>query len=119
MSKRDNLAYKMIKRIFKYQNIVKNTNTALKFMTNIDYGEYLSNLFEEEYQFKMIDGLSKNKTLLPNYQQEFFAYKNLVKELENFTISKEMFIDIKFDDQFKELLILSDQPTWKQDIKIF
>src|SRR5690606_33412642 len=42
-----------------------------------------SNLFEEEYQFKMIDGLSKNKTLLPNYQQEFFAYKNLVKELEN------------------------------------
>lgn len=42
-----------------------------------------SNLFEEEYQFKMIDGLSKNNTLLPNYQQEFFAYKNLVKELEN------------------------------------
>ncbi len=43
-----------------------------------------SNLFEEEYQFKMIDGLSKNKTLIFNYQENFFAYKKLVKELENF-----------------------------------
>ena len=42
-----------------------------------------SNLFEEEYQFKMIDGLSKNKTLIINYQEDFFAYKKLVKELEN------------------------------------
>ena len=30
-----------------------------------------SNLFDEEYQFKMIDGLSKNKTLITKYQQEF------------------------------------------------
>lgn len=43
-----------------------------------------SNLFDEEYQFKMIDGLSKNKTLITKYQQEFYDYKKLVKELENY-----------------------------------
>lgn len=42
-----------------------------------------SNLFDEEYQFKMIDGLSKNKTLITKYQQEFYDYKKLVKELEH------------------------------------
>ena len=45
-----------------------------------------SNLFDEEYQFKMIDGLSKNKTLIFNYQEDFFAYKKLVKELADYKI---------------------------------
>ncbi|WP_373708452.1 DNA repair protein RecN [Kaistella sp.] len=43
-----------------------------------------SNLFDEEYQFKMIDGLSKNKTLITKYQQDFSDYKKLVKELEHY-----------------------------------
>lgn len=43
-----------------------------------------SNLFDEEYQFKMIDGLSKNKTLITKYQQDFYDYKKLVKELEHY-----------------------------------
>ena len=43
-----------------------------------------SNLFEEEYQFKIIDGLSKNKTLILKYQKEFSDYKKLQKDLENF-----------------------------------
>ena len=43
-----------------------------------------SNLFDEEYQFKMIDGLSKNKTLITKYQQDFSEYKKLVKELEHY-----------------------------------
>lgn len=43
-----------------------------------------SNLFDEEYQFQMIDGLSKNKTLIINYQQGFSAYKKLLKELEHY-----------------------------------
>lgn len=43
-----------------------------------------SNLFDEEYQFKMIDGLSNNKTLITKYQQEFYDYKKLVKELEHY-----------------------------------
>ena len=45
-----------------------------------------SNLFDEEYQFKMIDGLSKNKTLIFNYQEDYFAYKKLVKELADYKI---------------------------------
>ncbi len=43
-----------------------------------------SNLFDEEYQFKMIDGLSKNKTLITKYQQDFSDYKKLVKEIEHY-----------------------------------
>ncbi len=43
-----------------------------------------SNLFDEEYQFRMIDGLSKNKTLIVTYQQNFSAYKKLTKELEHY-----------------------------------
>ena len=32
----------------------------------------------------MVDGLSNNKTLITNYQQDFIAYKKLVKELEDY-----------------------------------
>jgi len=42
-----------------------------------------SNLFDEEYQFQIIDGLSKNKTLILKYQTEFSQYKTLLKDLEN------------------------------------
>ena len=42
-----------------------------------------SNLFDEEYQFQIIDGLSKNKILILKYQSEFSEYKKLLKELEN------------------------------------
>jgi len=41
-----------------------------------------SNLFDEEYQFRMLDGLSDNKTLLPQYQQEYQKFRQLQKELE-------------------------------------
>lgn len=40
-----------------------------------------SNLFNESYQFKIIDGLTKNKITLPHYQKNFSAYKTLLKEL--------------------------------------
>ncbi|KIA84519.1 DNA replication protein RecF [Kaistella solincola] len=43
-----------------------------------------SNLFDQEYQFQMIDGLSKNKTLVFNYQKEFEIYKKWAKELDIF-----------------------------------
>lgn len=42
-----------------------------------------SNLFDEEYQFRIIDGLSKNKTLILKYQKEFSEHKKLQRELEN------------------------------------
>ncbi|OWR15451.1 DNA repair protein RecN [Chryseobacterium sp. VAUSW3] len=43
-----------------------------------------SNLFDEEYQFQIIDGLSKNKILILKYQTEFSEYKKVLKELDNF-----------------------------------
>ncbi|WP_419869479.1 DNA repair protein RecN [Chryseobacterium sp. CT-SW4] len=45
-----------------------------------------SNLFTSEYQFKIIDGLSENKTLIEEYQQEFLEYQSLklqLKKLQN------------------------------------
>ncbi|OCA68494.1 DNA repair protein RecN [Chryseobacterium artocarpi] len=36
-----------------------------------------SNLFTSEYQFKIIDGLSENKTIIEQYQQEFSDFQNL------------------------------------------
>jgi len=40
-----------------------------------------SNLFSEEYQFKIIDGLSENKEVISDYQKKFVSYQNLKKEL--------------------------------------
>ncbi|WP_144283250.1 DNA repair protein RecN [Chryseobacterium echinoideorum] len=45
-----------------------------------------SNLFSAEYQFKIIDGLSENKTLIENYQQDFVEFQSLktqLKKLQN------------------------------------
>lgn len=42
-----------------------------------------SNLFSEDYQFKIIDGLSKNKTLIAGYQSEFYKVKSIEKNLQN------------------------------------
>ena len=45
-----------------------------------------SSLFSEEYQFKIIDGLSENKLIISAYQQDFNTYQKLNKtlqELEN------------------------------------
>ncbi len=44
-----------------------------------------SNLFTSEYQFKIIDGLSENKKIIEDYQQEFSAFqhlKTLLKKLK-------------------------------------
>lgn len=43
-----------------------------------------SNLFDEEYQFQIIDGLSKNKTVIIKYQKEFSDYRKHLREIENF-----------------------------------
>lgn len=42
-----------------------------------------SNLFSEDYQFKIIDGLSKNKTLIAGYQSEFYKVKTIEKNLQS------------------------------------
>ena len=41
-----------------------------------------SNLFNETYQFSIIDGLSENKSLLPKYQEAFSDYRKMGRELE-------------------------------------
>ena len=61
-----------------------------------------SNLFDEEYQFKIIDGLSKNKTLILNYQKEFSDYKKLQKDLENF---KKQLSDGNKESDYKTFLL--------------
>jgi len=45
-----------------------------------------SNIFSEDYQFSIIDGLIKNENLLKNYQNEFnvyIEYKNKLNKLQN------------------------------------
>ncbi|SNV44956.1 Recombination protein N [Chryseobacterium taklimakanense] len=42
-----------------------------------------SNLFSEDYHFKIIDGLSKNKTLIAGYQSEFYKVKSIEKNLQS------------------------------------
>ena len=41
-----------------------------------------SNLFSEEYQFKIINGLSDNKQILEIFQSEFQLYQKLKKQLQ-------------------------------------
>lgn len=41
-----------------------------------------SQLFSEEYQFKIIDGLSENKNLIETYQNNYFEFQRKQKELE-------------------------------------
>lgn len=43
-----------------------------------------SNLFTSEYQFKIIDGLSENKKLVEEYQQEFTEFQSLKVQLKKY-----------------------------------
>ncbi|MGO4708050.1 DNA repair protein RecN [Chryseobacterium sp. 2TAF14] len=43
-----------------------------------------SNLFTSEYQFKIIDGLSENKKLIEDYQQDFYEFQTLKTQLKKF-----------------------------------
>jgi len=43
-----------------------------------------SNLFTSEYQFKIIDGLSDNKKLIEDYQQNFSEYQSLKTQLKKY-----------------------------------
>ncbi|WDT68465.1 DNA repair protein RecN [Cloacibacterium sp. TD35] len=41
-----------------------------------------SQLFSEEYQFKIIDGLTENKNLIETYQNDYFEFQRKQRELE-------------------------------------
>ncbi|MBW8358900.1 MAG: DNA repair protein RecN [Weeksellaceae bacterium] len=45
-----------------------------------------SNLFNEEYQFKIIDSLSENKSLVYNYRQEFGEFRKLKLSLDHYRL---------------------------------
>lgn len=61
-----------------------------------------SNLFDEEYKFQIIDGLSKNKILILKYQTEFSEYKKLLKELDNF---KNQLAESNKESDYKNFLL--------------
>ncbi|MCP2037373.1 DNA repair protein RecN [Chryseobacterium sp. HSC-36S06] len=61
-----------------------------------------SNLFDEEYQFQIIDGLSKNKILILKYQTEFSQYKTLLKDLEN---HKKQLAESNKESDYKNFLL--------------
>ena len=61
-----------------------------------------SNLFDEEYQFRIVDGLSKNKTLILNYQKEFNSYKKLLREIERL---KEQLSEGNKESDYKTFLL--------------
>lgn len=43
-----------------------------------------SNLFTADYQFKIIDGLSDNKKIIEEYQQDFLEFQSLKTQLKKF-----------------------------------
>lgn len=45
-----------------------------------------SNLFTADYQFKIIDGLSDNKNIIEEYQQDFLEFQSLKTQLKKFQI---------------------------------
>ncbi|MDN3690831.1 AAA family ATPase [Chryseobacterium tructae] len=61
-----------------------------------------SNLFTSEYQFKIIDGLSENKKIIEDYQQEFSEFQNLKILLKKF---KTQLSEANKESDYKEFLL--------------
>ena len=61
-------------------DLLKNLSTKL---IDIHSQFETSNLFDEEYQFRIIDGLSENKTTILTYQKEFSEHKKFLRQLQS------------------------------------
>jgi DNA repair protein RecN (Recombination protein N) len=61
-----------------------------------------SNLFTSEYQFKIIDGLSENKTLVEDYQNEFLDFQSLKIQLKKL---QTQLSESKKEGDYKEFLL--------------
>ncbi|SDQ48523.1 DNA repair protein RecN (Recombination protein N) [Chryseobacterium soldanellicola] len=61
-----------------------------------------SNLFTSEYQFKIIDGLSENKKLIEEYQNEYSDFQSLKIQLKKFTAQLS---ENKKESDYKEFLL--------------
>mgnify|MGYP003574942777 FL=1 len=61
-----------------------------------------SNLFTSEYQFKIIDGLSENKKIIEDYQQDFSEFQSLKIQLKKFQIQ---FSENTKESDYKQFLL--------------
>lgn len=61
-----------------------------------------SNLFTSEYQFKIIDGLSENKKIIEEYQQEFSEFQTLKLLLKKL---KTQLSEFNKESDYKEFLL--------------
>lgn len=61
-----------------------------------------SNLFTSEYQFKIIDGLSENKKIIEDYQQDFSAFQNLKTWLKKL---KTQLSEANKESDYKDFLL--------------
>jgi DNA repair protein RecN (Recombination protein N) len=61
-----------------------------------------SNLFTSEYQFKIIDGLSENKTLVEEYQNDFFDFQSLKTQLKKL---QTQLSESRKEGDYKEFLL--------------
>ncbi|MCS3867672.1 DNA repair protein RecN (Recombination protein N) [Chryseobacterium ginsenosidimutans] len=61
-----------------------------------------SNLFTSEYQFKIIDGLSENKTLVEDYQNDFFDFQSLKTQLKKL---QTQLSESRKEGDYKEFLL--------------
>jgi len=61
-----------------------------------------SNLFSDEYQFSIIDGLSGNKNLISKYQKHFSNFKKLNRDLN---LAKQQLADGNKENDYKTFLL--------------
>ncbi|SIP90132.1 DNA replication and repair protein RecN [Chryseobacterium sp. RU37D] len=61
-----------------------------------------SNLFTSEYQFKIIDGLSENKKLIEEYQDEFSDFQSLKIQLKKI---QEQLSESRKESDYKDFLL--------------
>lgn len=61
-----------------------------------------SNLFTSGYQFKIIDGLSENRKIIEDYQQEFLAFQSLKALLKKL---KTQLSETNKESDYKEFLL--------------
>ncbi|MDO5616746.1 MAG: DNA repair protein RecN [Cruoricaptor ignavus] len=70
-----------------------------------------ANLFNEDYQFRMIDGLGENKNLIADYQKDFYELRKLKSELQK---KKNQFAEGNKEADYK-LFILNELEEMKLD----
>lgn len=61
-----------------------------------------SNLFTSEYQFKIIDGLSENKKLVEDYQNEFSDFQSLKTQLKKY---QTQLLENNKESDYKQFLL--------------